>query len=306
MAPALLMLVLGITVVIGVAGVATWAAGSAARAEMEARSAVLADPGSSLRLRLDERLRRTPWGRTQAQRLAGAGVELRVVDLALLLAGGGIATVVVSNLVLPLWAALLLGAFGYRVAFDVLARLRMRRNDLFMGQLPELARVLSNASSAGLSIATGLATAAKELDAPAATELVKVREELRLGASMEQALTNLERRMPSRELGILVTTLVIQQRAGGDMVAALRELAITLETRRDLLREITTMMSGEVFTLYLVVGIGAGALLLLEAIEPGLVERMLGSLVGIIAVVAGVGLMLTGFLMARRITRVEA
>ena len=45
-----------------------------------------------------------------------------------------------------------------------------------------------------------------------------------------------------------MTTLVIQQRAGGDTVRALNELGHTLEARKDLLREIRTLLSGSVFT----------------------------------------------------------
>ena len=54
-----------------------------------------------------------------------------------------------------------------------------------------------------------------------------------------------------------MTTLIIQQRAGGDTVRALSELGSTLEARKDLLREIRTMLSGAVFTSYLVAMMGA-------------------------------------------------
>ena len=66
-----------------------------------------------------------------------------------------------------------------------------------------------------------------------------------------------------------MTTLIIQQRAGGDTVRALSELGQTLEARKDLLREIRTMLSGAVFTSYLVAGMGAGTIVLINAISPG-------------------------------------
>ena len=59
-----------------------------------------------------------------------------------------------------------------------------------------------------------------------------------------------------------MTTLVIQQRAGGDTVRALNELSGTLDARKDLLREIRTLLSGSVFTSYVVAGIGVGAIVL--------------------------------------------
>ena len=53
-----------------------------------------------------------------------------------------------------------------------------------------------------------------------------------------------------------MTTIIIQQRAGGDTVRALQELGGTLEARKDLIREIRTVLSGSVFTSYIVAGIG--------------------------------------------------
>ena len=77
-----------------------------------------------------------------------------------------------------------------------------------------------------------------------------------------------------------MTTLIIQQRAGGDTVRALSELGQTLEARKDLLREIRTMLSGAVFTSYLVVGIGVAAILAINAMSPGVMREMTTTLVG--------------------------
>ena len=56
-------------------------------------------------------------------------------------------------------------------------------------------------------------------------------------------------------------TLIIQHRAGGDLVRALQDLSSTLDTRRETLREVRTLMAGAVFTSYVVPLLGVGALL---------------------------------------------
>ena len=61
-----------------------------------------------------------------------------------------------------------------------------------------------------------------------------------------------------------MTTIIIQQRAGGDTVRALQELGATLEARKDLIREIRTLLSGSVFTSYVVAGIGVATIVLDE------------------------------------------
>ena len=62
--------------------------------------------------------------------------------------------------------------------------------------------------------------AAEELEAPAGEELAKVADQLAVGHSMDDALGELAERLPSRELVVLVTTLVLSNRAGGTVVAA--------------------------------------------------------------------------------------
>lgn len=46
--------------------------------------------------------------------------------------------------------------------------------------------------------------------------------------------------MPSRELNVLVRTIVIQAKAGGALVSALQDIAIALEDRKQLHREVHT------------------------------------------------------------------
>ena len=106
-------------------------------------------------------------------------------------------------------------------------------------------------------------------------------EELRVGQPVDDALDAMRDRLPSRELGVLMTTLVIQQRAGGDTVRALNELGHTLEARKDLMREIRTLLSGAVFTSYVVAGIGVATIVLMNLMSPGVMREMTTTLAGI-------------------------
>ena len=148
--------------------------------------------------------------------------------------------------------------------------------------------MLSNGTSAGLSMQQAVRMASRELADPAGAELRRVVEEIQVGRPVEDALEALRERLPSREVAVLMTTIVIQQRAGGDTVRALGELAATLDARKDLRREITTLLSGVVFTSYIVAGIGGATILLINAISPGVTQDMTSSPVGLAGlVVAG-------------------
>ena len=102
-----------------------------------------------------------------------------------------------------------------------------------------------------------------------------------------------------------MTTIVIQQRAGGDTVRALGELAATLDARKDLRREITTLLSGVVFTSYVVAGIGGGTILLINLISPGVTQRDDDSALGIAGLVVAGVLWTIAFVLIRRTTRMD-
>ena len=82
----------------------------------------------------------------------------------------------------------------------------------------------------------------------------------------------MEQRLPGRELGVLVGTLVISSRSGGSLISALRDIAGTLEDRKELKREVRTLLTQATYTGYLVVAMGIGLLFLLNAMHPGLLQ----------------------------------
>jgi tight adherence protein B len=147
--------------------------------------------------------------------------------------------------------------------------------------------------------------AAEELEAPAGEELKKVADALALGHPVEEALAELQERLPSRELVVLVTTLVLSSRSGGSVVESLRNLTVTLEERKETRREIRTQMSQVTLTAYAVPVIGIGSLLLLNRIMPGSLAAMTSSNLGRIIVLVALGLYVLGFVLIRRMARID-
>jgi tight adherence protein B len=302
------LLLLVFVLVLAMLGVVFYVTGSSRRAALAERGRGSNEDAamSRARLRFDARLRRTSSGRKLGNWLQGAGSPLSVGDLVLLcIFGTLITTVLISSFVPTGIAFAFSGLLAVGVARVMVERKRGKRRDEFINQLPDVARLLSNGTSAGLSMAGAIDLAARELAQPASTEMEIVVQETRLGLPLESSLERLRERLPSREVAVLMTTLIIQQRAGGDTVRALSELGETLEARKDLLREIRTMLSGAVFTSYLVAMMGAGTIVLINALSPGIMRELTTTLPGIIALTASASLDGIAFFLIRRITKVE-
>ncbi|WP_435222331.1 type II secretion system F family protein [Streptomyces sp. Tue6028] len=307
------VLALGATVLCGtlaVAGVHTYASGRAQRQALVDRLS----GGGPLRTAagrvrrfagIDRRLRRTRLGRTIHLRLSATGLDLTAGEF----------FTYVTAVVVALWliaAATLAPFFGPIAAFVgvwsaaiFLNWQRQKRIEAFINQLPDVARLLANATAAGLALRTALAMAAEELEAPAGEELAHVAHQLTLGRTVDDALAELSERLPSRELIVLVTTLVLANKAGGSVVSSLRNLTQTLEDRKETRREVRTMLSEVNATAFTVPFLGVGSLVLINSSNEGALARVTGSPLGQGLVLLALGLYTVGFFVIRRLGKIE-
>ncbi|MEU9244589.1 type II secretion system F family protein [Streptomyces sp. NPDC048385] len=294
---------------LAVVGLHTYASGRAQRAALVDRLSYTGQApvtGRRRRFRnLDRRLRGTAIGRRLELRLAATGLDVTPGEFFVYMLAAVVALWLIGQAVLAPFFGPIAGLLGVFAAVQFLNWQRQKRIERFIGQLPELARILANATHAGLALRTAIGMAAEELEAPAGEELSKVADQLAIGHSMDDALGELADRLPSRELVVLVTTLVLANRAGGQVVSALRNLTETLEERKETRREIRTQLSQVTMTSYAVPVLGIGALLLMNSVKSGTLERMTGTGLGQGAVVVAFGLYVIGFVLIRRLSRID-
>ncbi|MET9448877.1 type II secretion system F family protein [Streptomyces cinerochromogenes] len=298
-----------LTCVLAVAGVHAYASGRARRAALVDRLAHTGPPPATGRTRrfrdLDRRLRRTRLGRWLERRLAATGLDVTPGEFFAAMLATVAALWLIGQATLAPFFGPLAGLLGVGAAVQFLNWQRQKRIERFINQLPELARILANATQAGLALRTAIGMAAEELEAPAGEELAKVADQLAVGHSLEDALGELADRLPSRELVVLVTTLVLSNRAGGQVVSALRNLTETLEERKETRREIRTQLSQVTMTSYAVPVLGVGALFLMNGVKDGALDRMTGSPVGQACVIVAFAMYAVGFVLIRRLSRID-
>jgi tight adherence protein B len=298
-----------LTCVLAVAGLHFYAQGRARRQALVDRLSATGQIPVAGRRRnftgLDRRLRRTKPGRNLELRLAATGLDVTPGEFFVHMLATVAGLWLVGQAALAPFFGPIAGLLGIWVALQFLNWQRQKRIERFINQLPELARVLANATQAGLALRTAIGMAAEELEAPAGEELGKVAAQLAVGASMDDALGELAERLPSRELVVLVTTLVLSNRAGGQVVSALRNLTETLEERKETRREVRTQLSQVNMTSYAVPVLGVGSLFLMNGVKDGALERMTGSGFGQAAVIIAFSLYAVGFVLIRRLSRID-
>ncbi|MEU6950123.1 type II secretion system F family protein [Streptomyces sp. NPDC046316] len=296
--------------VLGVLGVRLYTRGAADRAALVARLTQSGGPENTGRRRrsfrgIDRRVRRTAFGRKLELRISATGLDVTPGEFVVAMAMLVIALWIAGQAALSPFFGPICGLLGLWVAIGFLNWQRQKRIEKFINQLPELSRILANATQAGLALRMALSMAADEMEAPAGDELEKVAQQLAVGTSIDDALGELAERLPSRELVVLVTTLVLANKAGGTVVSSLRNLTETLEERKETRREVRTQLSQVSMTAYAVPVIGIGSLLLIDNMQPGALDRMTGSGLGQFAVVTAFALYVVGFVIIRRFSKID-
>ncbi|MEE1750575.1 MULTISPECIES: type II secretion system F family protein [unclassified Streptomyces] len=306
------LLTIGVTLLAGVTGVVGLHAYSGGKADRDAlvdrlsHTGHIPETGRHRRFRgFDSWLRKTGLGRKIELKLAATGLDITpgefvVYALAAMAALWMIASSILASFFGPV--AALIGLWGTNAFLNWQ---RTKRTERFINQLPELARILANATQAGLALRTSIGMAADEMEDPAGEELARVSRRLAVGEPLDDALSELTDRLPSRELVVLVTTLVLSNRAGGTVVSSLRNLTETLEERKETRREVKTQLSQVTVTAYAVPMFGLGAMLLMNTVMPGALDRMTGAFIGQVAVVVSIALYAIGFIVIRRMSRID-
>jgi tight adherence protein B len=165
------------------------------------------------------------------------------------------------------------------------------RKNKFDKQLIDDLVLLTGGIRAGFSFLQAMDHVVKEMPPPISVELNRVTQEVRLGVSLKDALSHLADRMDNKDLNLVVTTIVISQRVGGNMTEMMEIVTETIRTRTRLFSEVQSLTSNQRFTgqlLTFLPAIVAGVLFLINPsymgnlFKPELIWLPIGALIMIL------------------------
>jgi len=106
-----------------------------------------------------------------------------------------------------------------------------RRLLKFGDQLSDMLNLMVNGLRAGYSTMQAMEAVSKELPSPICDEFHRVVQEMQLGVSMQAALENLHRRIPSDDLDFVITAMNVQREVGGNLSEILDTISFTIRER---------------------------------------------------------------------------
>ncbi len=136
-----------------------------------------------------------------------------------------------------------------------------KRLQKFDEQLPDMLNLMVNGLRAGFSTLQAMEAVSRELPPPICDEFRRVVQEMQLGITMEKALDNLLRRIPSDDLDLCITAMNVQREVGGNLAEILDTISYTIRERVRIKGEIRVltaqvMYSGRFLSLLPIIVIG--------------------------------------------------
>ena len=172
-------------------------------------------------------------------------------------------------------------------------------------QLPDTLVFIANSLKAGFGLLQSLSMAADQLEHPVATELDQTVHETNVGSSMDDAFLALSERCNSYDLDLVVTAVLIQRSAGGNLSEILENVAATMRERVRIRGEIQTLTAQQTLTGIVIALLPVGVGGIFMVISPEYITTLFTETMGQVMLGLAIILESVGILVIKRILAIE-
>ncbi|MFQ3243399.1 MAG: tight adherence protein B [Arenicella sp.] len=163
--------------------------------------------------------------------------KLLVISLSMIFLCSLIVYLLTQSIVL----VVLLAIFTALLPGIMLKVLKRKRVTEFTNQLPDFLLSVSSSMSVGMGLNQSLEISSREEGGPMQQEFDLFLSELRLGVSFDDSLDNLNERIGTLEIQLVVAAMKISREVGGNLSDVLRRLADTLRTKIEMEGKVNTL-----------------------------------------------------------------
>lgn len=180
-----------------------------------------------------------------------------------------------------------------------------KRIEKFNKELPDMINIVIGSLKSGYSFPQALKTVVEECESPIKEEIGLLLKEMSYGVTMDEALNNLCKRMPSNDLELMVEAILIQRQVGGNLAGVLEIIVNTIRERIRIQRQVKSLtsqgrLSGRV--------IGALPIILgfmIYLMNPEYIELLFTNTVGIVLIFICIISGIIGFVLINKLTKIE-
>lgn len=179
------------------------------------------------------------------RQLQSADIKMRPEEFLLIWVLVALLPAMVVLLISPslMKVALILVPVGAVLPYVFIRSKRKKRVKLFDEQLSDAMMIACSSLRSGLSFTQAMEAIAKDMADPIAYEFGVVLSEMNMGTPMDEALERLNRRIDSKYLPLMVSSVLIQRQTGGNLSSILEGIANAIKEKMKLKQELKASTS---------------------------------------------------------------
>jgi tight adherence protein B len=189
---------------------------------------------------------------------------------------------------------------GY-IPLGLLGFKRSRRIKQFNAALPEAIDMMGRALRAGHSMTASINIIAEQSVEPVRSEFNEVFKQQNFGLPLRDAMSQMLDRVPSQDLRVVVTGILVQKETGGNLAEILDRTSNTIRERLKIQGEIKTHTAQGRMTGWILCMLPIVMLVVINWINPGYSKVLVDTPIGQLMSYIGVGLLVIGGLIIRQI-----
>jgi tight adherence protein B len=201
--------------------------------------------------------------------------------------------------------ALLVGIALAGTPLEFVRRRAGSRVRMFEEQFPDCLEFLARSMRAGHAFSVALEIVHREFSDPVASEMRRTFEEQNLGQPLDVVLRKLAGRIPSLDVSLFVSAVLLQKRTGGNLAELLDKLANIMRDRFKLRARIRAVSAQGIMSGRILAAIPAAVAALMFVVNPGYARFFVDDSTGHAMVAATLGVQFIGYLIIRKIVHIE-
>lgn len=204
--------------------------------------------------------------------------------------------------IIGLFIGFIIGFIMPKIIIGIAKQQRLKK---FGGQLVDSMMIISSSLKAGLSFLQSIEVLCEEMPPPVSQEFGLILSENKLGISMELALKKLRKRIPTEEVNLIVTSILIARESGGNLPLVLSRLTDTIRDNLKLKEKISTLtLQGRMQGIIMVL-LPIGFAYFVYKQNPGHFDVMLQTELGRKLLGLAIALQIIGMIMIKKISTMK-
>lgn len=231
------------------------------------------------------------------------------VTVTMLLMSFGLGFLVFIAVFPNLIAGFILGSLvtmvGWQIPKYLVDYLFEKRCSKLVDQLVDGLTIMSNGIKAGLGITQSMERVVENMPSPIKQEFGLVLSQIKLGLSVEEALSNFGNRVPVADVQMFVTAINILKETGGNLAETFATMVDSLRERQKIHKKIEALTAQGVTQGIIITMVPFILLIVFAVVDPSFVKPLFTTTMGIIFLIIMITLQVIGGLMIRKIVKIK-